>query len=415
MSSAALLETDSQSADSVPANTAPAAPASIRRKVLIVVALAAALGGGGSYGLATRGHVSTDDAQVDADIVAVQVQAPGTIREVLFDENRPVRAGQVLVVLDDTEYRARLAEARATLLSAEAAARIAHADVDVVSTRAHGDASVANATARVASAAATTTVETIQQAQAEAESAQAETVLAESNFRRMQTLHDAGSLADANLEEAATRLSQARASESARSARLAALRSAAAEARGRVAEAHARVEQTSAAELLVEQARARAAAADAEVERARAKLEIAEIALRYTRVVAPADGYVSRRNAQVGQIVQIGHGIAQLVRPARWITANFKETQIENMHVGQPVEVEIDAFPGSSVWATVESMSGATGSRFTLLPPDNASGNFTKVVQRVPVRLRVGHLPESVTLLPGMNVEVTVHTRGGRS
>lgn len=411
MSSAATLETEVPTAPT----ESPTRGFALTRKTLILAVVVAATLGGGGYAFATRGHVSTDDAQVDADIVAVQVQAPGTIREVLFDENRPVRAGQVLVVLDDTEYRARVLEARAALAAAEASARIAHGDVTVVSTRAHGDASVADATARVASAAAATTGSSIAQAEAEARAAVAEVALAQSNAQRMRMLHDAGSLPDASLEEAETRLALARSSADARNARLAALRSAAAEARGRVAEAHARVEQASAADTLVEQAEARAAAADAEVERARAALELAEVALEHTRVVAPSDGYVSRRNAQVGQTVGIGHGVAQLVLPTRWITANFKETQIEAMRVGQPVEVEVDAYPGHTLWASVESMSGATGSRFTLLPPDNASGNFTKVVQRVPVRLRVGRVPESVTLLPGMNVEVTVHTRGSRS
>lgn len=411
--STAALESPALDPDSATEAATPVRSAPTRRMVFGLLG-AALLLGGGAYGFATRGHVTSDDAQIDADIVPVQAQLAGTIREVLFEENRPVHRGQLLVVLDDTEMLARVAEARANLLAAQAAARVAHADVDVVATRARGDASVASASARVASAAATTSVTTIAAAEASVASAHDAALLAASNLRRAQLLRDASSISEAAFEQTNTESERARADERAASARLAALRSQVVEARGAVQEARARVAQVGDVDVLVAQARAKAEQADAEVEVARARLTLVEVGLAHTRIIAPFDGYVSRRNAQIGQTVQVGHGLAQLVRTARWITANFKETQLEAMRVGQPVALDIDAYPNAHVWATIESLSGATGSRFTLLPPDNATGNFTKVVQRVPVRMRIGRIPEGVLLLPGMNVEVTVHTRAGR-
>jgi membrane fusion protein, multidrug efflux system len=140
--------------------------------------------------------------------------------------------------------------------------------------------------------------------------------------------------------------------------------------------------------------------------------DLAALELSYTRILAPRAGTVSKKSIAVGQQVSTGQPIVQLVTPERWVTANFKETQLAGMKPGQPVELEIDAFPGATLRGQVESFSAATGSRFTLLPPDNASGNYTKVVQRVPVRVRVTDLPEGVSLRPGMSVELTVDTNG---
>ncbi|HEY6458850.1 MAG TPA: HlyD family efflux transporter periplasmic adaptor subunit, partial [Polyangiaceae bacterium] len=127
---------------------------------------------------------------------------------------------------------------------------------------------------------------------------------------------------------------------------------------------------------------------------------------------APHDGVVSKKSIQEGQTVALGQPIVQLVTPGVWVTANFKETQLEKMRLGQPVTFTVDAYPSVKLRGSVESFSGGTGSRFTLLPPDNASGNFTKVVQRLPVRVRVDALPPGVDLRPGLSVDATVDTRG---
>ena len=133
--------------------------------------------------------------------------------------------------------------------------------------------------------------------------------------------------------------------------------------------------------------------------------------LSYTRIFAPSDGVLSKKSINVGQMLSSGQSIVQLVTDKLWVTGNFKETQVAPMRVGQPASIEVDAFSGSSIVGEVESFSGATGAKFTLLPPDNATGNFTKVVQRVPVRVRLHELPAGITLRPGMSVDLTVDTR----
>jgi membrane fusion protein (multidrug efflux system) len=157
-------------------------------------------------------------------------------------------------------------------------------------------------------------------------------------------------------------------------------------------------------------AEAQARLAAARVQSAQASLQLAELQLQYTQVVAPADGTISRLTARVGQLLQSGQPVAELVPDASYVIANFKETQIGQMRVGQRAEVEIDAYPGKKFPAQVQSLSGGTGARFALLPPDNATGNFVKVVQRVPVRLEWSR-PPGVAMRAGLSADVTVFVR----
>jgi membrane fusion protein (multidrug efflux system) len=195
-------------------------------------------------------------------------------------------------------------------------------------------------------------------------------------------------------------------------ARLASLRAMTSAASSRVQEASARAAQAGDVDSLLNQTKARVRTAKAQVAIAQASRDLAALELSYTKIVAPQDGIVSKKSVGVGQMLSVGQGVVQLV-PTRelWVTGNFKETQLTRMHVGQPAEIEIDAFPGTKLLGEVESFSAATGARFSLLPPDNASGNYTKVVQRVPVRVRLRDLPEGLPLRPGLSVELTVNTR----
>ncbi len=406
------------------AETAPSLPApadsearvqpekhKLSRRMQIVLGIVLALGGGGGYAYSQRGLVSTDNAQVDAEVVAVPARTGGTVAEVHFVENQKVRQGEVLAVLDDAPARAKLAQAEASLEAALAAAEAAEADARVATTNAQGNKALALASLKTTHAGASAASVQVREAQAAVQAAEAQLAQAQEDGRRAEQLFANGAYARSAYDQSKTALALAQANVEAARARLSTLESARGQAESRVGEASARVEQTSDVDSVMNQALARAKAARAQVHTAQAARDLAALELSYTRITAPHDGVVSKKSIAVGQQVAMGQPVVQLVTPDRWITANFKETQLEHLRAGQPVDIEIDAFPGEKLHGTVESFSAATGSRFTLLPPDNASGNFTKVVQRVPVRIHVSEAPQGVPLAPGMSVELTVNTR----
>jgi membrane fusion protein (multidrug efflux system) len=378
--------------------------------VLGVIAVAV-LGSGGTWWATHAGREATDDAQIDGEVVAVPALVAGTVTRVLFTENQPVKAGDVLAELDDETFRAKLAQAEATLAAAEASADAAEADAQVAEANAVGNKSVARASLQAASAGAATTDDHIHEGEAQVRAAEASLKKAEMDRDRARRLFEGGGVARSELDEAQTVFDLATSSLDAARAHLTALRLSAAQARGHVAEASAKLLQASDVDTMVRLARARAKAARAQADAAKAARDLAALDLEHTRVRAPRDGVVSKKTIAAGQAIAASQPVVQLVTPDVWVTANFKETQLARMRAGQPAEVEVDAFPGAKLHGEVESFSGATGSRFTLLPPDNASGNFTKVVQRVPVRVHLRDVPSSVALRPGMSVELSVDTR----
>jgi len=382
-----------------------------RNAVVASLALVAAVGAGSWY-RTTMGHETTDDAQVDAEVVSVPARTAGTIAHIRFVENQTVHAGDVLAELDDDQAKARLAQAEASLASAEAAANAADADARVAESNANGNAAAANATLRAQAAQVTGARDQIAEATATLASVEATFRQAQTDRARDASLFHDGAVPQSVLDQADTSLAVARSNADAARARLNTLKSGVDQASGRADEASARVKQQSDVASLVEQARARALQAHAQVGTAKATRDLAALDLSYTRIVAPHDGVVSKKTIAEGQSVGVGQGIVQLVTPGVWITANFKETQLARMRVGVPVEFSVDAYPSKKFHGEVESLSGATGSRFTLLPPDNASGNFTKIVQRLPVRIRVTDSPAGTELRPGMSVDVNVDTRG---
>jgi len=378
--------------------------------VLVVLGLAA-VGGIGAWYLTHRGLESTDDAQIDAEVIAVPARAAGTVMRVLFAENDVVKEGQLLALLDDAPQKARLAQAEATLAVATAQADAADAEARVTANNAVGSKSVAEASLQSASVGVSGTAEQIREAEAQVRSAEIAASQAKVDRERAAVLFSDGAGSKAQLEQAETAQSLSEANLGVARSRLANMTANASQAKSRVAEASARLRQSSDVEVIKQQADARARAAHAQVETAKATRDLAALDLSYTKIFAPHDGVVSKKTIHEGQAVSASQPIVQLVTPGIWITANFKETQVGTMQVGQPVRVTVDAFRGRELEGEVESLSGATGSRFTLLPPDNASGNYTKVVQRVPVRIRVRDLPPGVNLRPGMSVEAIVDTR----
>ncbi|MDI1428715.1 HlyD family secretion protein [Polyangium sorediatum] len=390
---------------------ASAKPKSKGRTLLFVLLLVAVVGGGG-YWWTHRTVESTDNAQVDGEVIAVPARTGGTIAQVLFTENQQVKAGDTLAVLDDESAKAKVAQAEANVEAAEAAAEAAEADARVAAINALGNKSVAEASLQTAQGGVVSAADQLKEAEASVKSADTAFKQAETDRNRNRKLLEQGALPQASLDQAETSFAVAQANLEAARARLSTLRANIAVARSRTTEASAKLEQTSNVDALVAQAQARAKTARAQVAIAKATRDLAKLELSYTRIVAPADGVASKKTIAVGQQVASGQAIVQLVTPLLWVTANFKETQVEKMHAGQPARLVVDALPGVTLHGELESLSGATGSRFTLLPPDNASGNYTKVVQRVPVRVKLRDVPQGLVLRPGMSVELSIDTRG---
>jgi membrane fusion protein (multidrug efflux system) len=381
-----------------------------RTVVLGVVGLIAVAAG--SYAVSRRGLESTDDAQVDAEMVALAPRAGGVVIKVAFEDNQPVKAGQVLAEIDPEPARARLAQAEASLQASEAAAAAADVDAALAATNAKASNRAASASMSASVAGAVASRDQIGEARARVAVAETNLAQAKTDFERVDRLFATGALSQAQRDQAKTSLDNATAQLAQAKANVSALESNAAQAASRVQEASAKVEGTKDIDAITSLAQARARQAHAQVAQLTAARDLAKIELSYTSIVAPQDGVVSKKSIAVGQTLAAGTPIAQLVpSKSMWITANFKETQIGRMHAGQPVEIEVDAFKATKLHGTVESVSGATGARFALLPPDNATGNFTKVTQRVPVRVRFDEVPASVALRPGLSAEITVDTR----
>src|SRR5581483_4776438 len=235
---------------------------------------------------------------------------------------------------------------------------------------------------------------------------------AQVDLDRAKQMFETGAVSKAQVDNAQTAFDAADAALSQAKARLALAKSETAQSAARIAEAQARLGQASAVDAQVAQARARAANAHARVDVAKAARDLAAIDFANTKILAPRDGTLSKKSVTVGQAVQLGQPIAMLVtNDPPWVIANFKETQLSKMKPGEKATIDIDAYPGLELHGHVESMSGATGARFSLLPPDNATGNYTKVVQRVPVKIVFDNPPEGKPLRPGMSAVVTVDTR----
>ena len=396
-------------------DTAPAAKETTepRSKRGLVVGLIAALVivGGGYWYVTHHGLENTDNAQIDGEVVAVPARMGGVVTKILFAENQRVKTGDLLAELDAAPAQARLAEAEANVFAAQAQADAADATARVSETNAIGDKSVADASLITASVGAASSSDQIKEAAAQLESTQTSLAQAKIDNDRAKRLLSTGAISQAESDRADTQLKVAQSSVDVARARLTSIKSSAAQAQSRVVEAKAKAKISNDVATQIQLAQARAKAAHAQVDTAKAARDLAALDLSYTKIFAPNDGVVSKKSINVGQMLSPGQSIVQLVTDKLWVTGNFKETQVAQMRVGQPASVEVDAFGGKPIAGEVESFSGATGAKFTLLPPDNATGNFTKVVQRLPVRVRLHELPAGIALRPGMSVDLTVDTR----
>jgi membrane fusion protein (multidrug efflux system) len=385
-------------------------PKKKRAPVVFAVLLLAAAGLAVGLYFSRLGKERTDDAQVEAHIANVSARIAGQVKRVLVDDNQQVKVNDVLIELDDRDQQVRVTSAAADLAAAVAQLKTAQTQLALTDKTAKANLAVAQGGVEQASAMTGTSQAQIAQARADIANAQAHKVLTKSERERAERLHASGAVAqsevdakvaadqqaDAQLDEAQARLANALANRSTSS--------------GTIVSAKGKLLAASTVDEQVEAARAQVAVGEARVAQAQAALDRANLELEYTKVRAELAGTVARRAVEPGQMVAPDRPLLAVVDLAdTWIVANLKETQLEHVHAGQPVDIEIDTFDGE-LHGTVDSIAAGTGSRFSLLPPDNASGNFIKVTQRVPVKIKLADRGDHL-LRPGMSAEVVIHTK----
>ncbi|MCX2573763.1 HlyD family secretion protein [Pedobacter sandarakinus] len=308
-------------------------------------------------------HVDTDDAQIDGDISPVVARVGGYVKEINFEENTRVTEGQVLVKLDDADYKVKLEQAQAGQKGASAGVGVAQSQI--LATQANTSTAKANVA-----------------------SARVKLNLANKDYARYANLIKDGSITQQAFDQAKASKESAEAAFEAAS------------------------DQYNAAVKQVGTTQSQLAVSSNVINQRQSDIDFAKLQLSYTDIIAPATGIVSKKNIQKGQLVQAGQSLFAVVNDGSiYVTANFKETQLEKIKPGSKVEIEVDAYPEEKIQGEVYNFSPITGAKGSLLPPDNATGNFVKVVQRVPVKIKIHPSKELLAKLrPGMSVKASVST-----
>jgi membrane fusion protein (multidrug efflux system) len=427
-----------------------------RPSFLIVAAVVLILSAifGLRYWAYARSHESTDDAFIDGHIVPISPKVSGYVAKVYVSGNQQVKKGDLLAEIDARDYEARLAQAQAALQAGMARLKEAHSGVELTRATARANMQQASATvqqarsgvasSRAAAAAersrisqARAGVATAQanasQARSQVTAAEAEATRASADVERYQALYSKDEISRQRLDQAIATARTANAQLEAARGRVAAAEAQVSEARAaevtaaenarraqtqiggaqaQVSEAMGRVAQANTAPQQVAVSQAQAETAGASIEQLQAAVEQAELELSYTKIYAPEDGRVTNKSVEEGAIVQVGQPLMAIVPGEVWVTANFKESQIGQLRQGEPVEIYVDAYPDKVFKGHIDSIQAGTGARFSLLPPENAAGNYVKVVQRVPVKIVFDEQPDPQHMLaPGMSVEPEVKVK----
>jgi len=357
-------------------------------------------------------YESTDDAEVDGHINSISTRISGHVVKLNVLDNQYVPAGTVLVEIDPADYQVAYDRAKADFESAQATAAAAGVDVPITSVSTSSQLSATEADVANARAGITAARQQLEATQAQLAQAEANNVKAQNDLVRYKQLVEKQEISEQQYDQAVASAKANAAAVAAARATADAAQSQVTQAREKLlqAEANWRYAQTRPRQMQI--IRSRAASAQAEAQLKKANLDQAQLNLQYTQIVAPVAGVVGDRTVEVGQNVAPGQELLKII-PLNdvWITANYKETQLRDMKVGQPVTLEVDA-NGRSYKGKVDSIAGASGARFSLLPPENATGNFVKVVQRIPVKIVLA--PEEnkdQSLRPGMSVVPKVWIR----
>jgi membrane fusion protein (multidrug efflux system) len=369
--------------------------------------------GGWTYWRHARLYEHTDDAFVDGEIVQVSAKVPGIIQGVEVRDNEDVPSGTILVRIDPRDLQAKLNEAKAALEAAQAKLEVAQTNVDL--TRANTEATLTEAQAGVeqTKAAIESSLSQVASAQANVTAAEAQATQHQADLKRYKAL-DERAVSQQQLDAAQAAADAAQANLASARKRVSAAESAVVEARANEAHAEGMLAAARTGPQQIAAAAAQAKNAQAAVDQAKAAVDEAELNLSYTTIRAPVGGRVTRRMARQGQYVQVGQIVLALVQPEVWVTANFKENQIAHMSGGQDVQIKVDAYPGQIFHGKIDSIQAGSGARFSMLPPENATGNYVKVVQRVPVKIVFDSETSHQWLLaPGMSVVPRVYVGVG--
>ncbi len=393
-------------------HTRPSRTSSPGFRIAVVIGVLALLVVGFFVYRYVTSYESTDDAQVDGHINSISTRISGHVVSLNVEDNQYVKAGTVLVEIDPADYQVALESAKADYDSAQAAASAAGVnvpitDVNTSSQVSSSDADVASAHAGIAAAR-----QQFEAAKDQLDQAEANNVKAQNDLGRYKQLVDKQEISQQQYDEAVAAAKANAAAVAGARANADAAQSQVTQAQQKLVQAEASWRNAQTGPRQMEIQRSRAASALADAQRKKADLDQAKLNLQYTKVIAPVDGIVSDRTVEVGQNVSPGQELMKII-PLNdvWITANYKETQLREMNIGQHVTIEVDA-NGRSYKGTVNSIAGASGARFSLLPPENATGNYVKVVQRIPVKIVLDPGENNdQKLRPGMSVDPKVWIR----
>jgi membrane fusion protein, multidrug efflux system len=403
-----------------PAPPAPAEPDTevvqprSRRRGIVIVVIAILVVAGLAFWWHSTFYEDTDDAQISGHLIQISSRIQGHVLKVYVDENQRVKAGDPIADLDPRDFQVAVENAKATLTAAQAAASVAKVAVPLTTVNTGSNLTSATADLTGSHDAVQEAEGELRAAQARVTQAQANNAKAQSDLERYRPLVAKDVISKQQWDGAIAAAAAAQASVADAQASAQAASDAVRVARERESAADAALQYAQTRPQQIESQNAKAKQAEAQVEQAQAQLDQAQLNLSYCHIVAPEDGIITRKSVEVDQNVSAGQNLLTLVSLNNiWVTANFKETQLEHMHAGQAVEVHVDA-TGKDYAAKVTQIGGATGSVLSLFPPENATGNYVKVVQRVPVRIDFDNLAKedpNHRLRPGLSVEPKVRVK----
>jgi membrane fusion protein (multidrug efflux system) len=358
----------------------------------------------------------TDDAQVDGDLYQVSSRIAGQVVKVYVEDNQEVKAGDLLAEIDPKDFQVALEQAQANLASAEAAAIQANVNVPITSITSNTSISTTSSDVQSAQAAVAQATKQVAAASARVEQAKANSTKTDLDVERYKPLVEKDVISKQQYDAAVAAAAANRAGVLEAESTLIAQQEAVRQAQQKLAQSRSTAMEATKngpSQIKAQQAKANAAVAD--VKQAQAKVDQAKLNLSYTKILAPVTGIVNKKNVNVGANLSVGQDLLTIIPLNNlWVTANFKETQLERMHNGQKVVLKVDALGGKKFHGVIRQIGGATGSRLSLFPPENATGNYVKVVQRIPVRIDFTNLDQENSdhkLRPGYSVTPIVSVK----